>query len=85
MNTHTTTAKTIDWNKVLRVTFRFAWALVVLLFKVTLIVGSAILGFFVAWLASGEEKTSSARKEERIPNGSFARESSAFENSPPDF
>ncbi len=68
MNTHTVTAKAIDWNKVLRVTFRLMWALVVLLFKVTLIVGSAILGFFAAWFASGRSEEANDRTNRCIPN-----------------
>ncbi len=68
MNTQTATAKAIDWNKVLRVTFRFALALAVLSFKVTVIVGSAILKFFAAWLASGRKDDAPEYVEPCQPN-----------------
>ncbi len=50
MNTQSATAKAINWNKVLRVTFRFALAISVLAFKLVLIA----LSFIVGLLTSGE-------------------------------
>lgn len=48
MNTQAATAKAMNWNKVLRVTFRFAWAVAVLAFKLVLIALSFIIGLIVS-------------------------------------
>lgn len=48
MSTQTTAAIAINWKKALRVTFRFALAIVVLGFKLALIAFSFIVGLLTA-------------------------------------
>lgn len=51
MNTQAANAKAFNWNRVLRVTFRFAWAVTVLAFKLVLIA----LSFVIGMLTSGKD------------------------------
>lgn len=52
MNTQAATIKASNWNKILRVMFRFAWAVAVLAFKLVLIAFSFVIGM----LTSGKDE-----------------------------
>ena len=56
MNPQAATAKAINWNKVLRVTFRFALAISVLAFKLVLIALSFIIGLITTGGDNDEKK-----------------------------
>jgi hypothetical protein len=58
MSTKTAEPIAINWNKVLRVTFRFAFAIAVLAFKLVLIALSFIIGLITAGGDSEDKKSS---------------------------
>lgn len=60
MNPQTATAKAINWNNVLRVTFRFAWAVTVLALKLAFIALTFIVGLFT----SGSYEDNSRQRDE---------------------
>jgi hypothetical protein len=55
MNTQAANTKAINWNRVSRVTFRFAWAVTVLAFKLVLIALSFVIGLFTSNKDEAEE------------------------------
>lgn len=58
MSTQTAAPIAINWNKVLRVTFRFTLAVSILAFKLALIALSFIIGLITAGGDSGHKKNS---------------------------
>jgi hypothetical protein len=56
MNTQTATAKAINWNKVLHVTFRATWWLLKTLFQLAVVLGTTAFAAFVFLYGNGTNK-----------------------------
>lgn len=68
MNTQAATKKEINWNKILRVTFRFAWAVAVLSFKLVLIAFSFVIGMLTSGRdeSTGEDRRSDSTEDDDV-------------------
>ena len=68
MNPQTATARAINWNKVLRVTFSFAWAVAVLAFKLVLIAFSFVIGMLTSGKdeSTGDDRRSDSTEDDDV-------------------
>lgn len=75
MNAHVSPTSAINWNSVFRFVFRFAWALVVLAFKLALIAFSFIIKLLTAGGNEGSRDTTHYHEGDEEPIYKFGSES----------